>query len=345
MSTHAEDAPAAATLVQRVFNALADGGVHSGEQLAAGQGVTRSAVWKAVGALQELGVTIEATPNRGYRLAAPSVPLEAGQIRAQLAPEVRARQRRGEVVWSLASTNSALLAPAAHAVRGELPAGQFDFLAAEYQSAGRGRSARQWFAPPGGALCLSMGWSFASLPKAASALSLAVGVCALRALAAIAPLPVHLKWPNDLVVGDRKLGGVLMELRAEGAGPAYVVIGIGINCALGAEVTRRVRATGAEPVDLASLGVLPCDRNRLAALLLDHFVRGVLEFEQVGLAAFAADWAAADALAGRVVTVKLAAGEFVGHARGIDADGALCVHGNGALRRFNSGEVSVRAES
>lgn len=338
-------APAAATLVQRVFHALADGAVHSGEQLAAGHGVTRSAVWKAVGALQELGVAIEATPNRGYGLAAPIVPLEVVRIRAQLAPDVRARLRHGEVAWSLASTNSALLAPAAHAAPGELPVGQFDFLAAEYQSAGRGRNARQWFAPPGGALCLSLGWSFASLPKAASALSLAVGVCAMQALAEFAPLAVRLKWPNDLVVDDRKLGGVLMELRAEGAGPAHVVIGIGINCTLGAEVTRRVQATGVEPVDLASLGVLRCDRNRLAALMLDHLVRGVLEFEQAGLAAFAAAWANADALVGRVVTVKLADGEFVGHARGIDADGALCVHGNDRLRRFNSGEVSVRAES
>jgi BirA family biotin operon repressor/biotin-[acetyl-CoA-carboxylase] ligase len=332
-----------ATLVQRVFNALADGAVHSGEQLATDHGVTRSAVWKAVGALQALGVAIEATPNRGYRVAAPTVPLEAALIRAQLAPEVRARLRHGAVAWSLPSTNSALLAPTAHAAHGELPVGQFDFLAAEYQSAGRGRSVRQWFAPPGGGLCLSLGWSFASLPKAASALSLAVGVCALRALAGIAPLAVRLKWPNDLVVNDSKLGGVLIELRAEGAGRAYVVIGIGINCALGADVTRRVRSTGAEPVDLASLGVQPCDRNRLAALLLGHCVRGLLEFEQAGLATFAAEWAAADALAGRVVTVKLADGEFVGHARGIDADGALCVHGNDALRRVNSGEVSVRA--
>jgi BirA family biotin operon repressor/biotin-[acetyl-CoA-carboxylase] ligase len=335
--------PAAATLVERVFKALADGAVHSGEQLAASQGVTRSAVWKAVGALQALGVAVEAAPNRGYRLAAPIVPLDAGQISALLAPEVRARLRHGAVAWSLASTNSALLAPATQAARAAPPVGQFDFLAAEYQSAGRGRNARQWFAPPGGALCLSMGWSFPSLPKAASALSLAVGVCALRALAAIAPLAVRLKWPNDLVVEDRKLGGVLMELRAEGSGPAYVVIGIGINCALGADVTRRVQATGAAPVDLAALGVPCCDRNRLAALLLDHCVRGVLEFEQAGLAAFAAAWTAADALAGRVVAVRLSDGEFVGHARGIDADGALCVHGSDALRRFNSGEVSVRA--
>ncbi|MDE2251016.1 MAG: biotin--[acetyl-CoA-carboxylase] ligase [Gammaproteobacteria bacterium] len=330
---------AAASLVQCVFDALSDGAVHSGEQLAAGHGVTRSAVWKAVGALQDLGVAIAATPNRGYRLAAPIVPLEAGRIRESLAPEARARLRRGEVAWSLASTNSALLAAAAG---GEPPAGQFDFLAAEFQSAGRGRNSRPWFAPPGGALCLSMGWSFASLPKSPAALSLVVGVCALRALAELSALPLRLKWPNDLMIDDRKLGGVLLELRAEGAGPAYVVIGIGINCALGIEVIRRVQAAGAEPTDLAALGMRRCDRNHLAALLLGHCVRGLLEFEQAGFAPFAPEWAAADALAGRVVTVRLAEGDFVGHARGIDADGALCVHGADALRRFNSGEVSVR---
>jgi BirA family transcriptional regulator, biotin operon repressor / biotin---[acetyl-CoA-carboxylase] ligase len=329
-----------ATLAQRVFNALADGAVHSGEQLAAEQGVTRAAIWKAVGALQELGVAIEATTHRGYRFAKALVPLDTQRIGAALPPELRARLRRGEVAWSLASTNSALLATNA-----DLPPGQFDFLTAEYQSAGRGRSSRQWFAPPGGALCLSLAWSFASLPRGAASLSLAVGVCALRALASIAPLDVRLKWPNDLLSEERKLGGILIELRAESGGPAYVVIGIGINCALGERVMGQVRESGADPIDLASLGVQHCDRNQLAAALIREIVQGVLEFERSGLAPFAADWAAADALAGRVVTVALPDGQFVGHARGIDADGALCVHGNGTLRRFNTGEVSVRAKA
>lgn len=340
------DAAPGTTLAQRVFAALADGAVHSGEQLAVEQQVSRSAIWKAVGALQELGVAIEATPNRGYRMAHAVTPLVAESISTQLAADVRARLRRGAVAWSLASTNSALLArgtTAAPGEGGELPPGRFDFLAAEYQSAGRGRSARQWFAPPGGALCLSLAWSFASLPRCAAALSLAVGVCARRALTNIAPLDLRLKWPNDLLVGEGKLGGILIELRAESGGPAYVVIGIGINCALGAAVAQQVRATGAEAVDLAALGVAHCDRNRLAAELLGQVVRGVLEFERAGLQPFAAEWAAADALAGRVVSVALPDGPFVGHARGIDADGALCVHGNGALRRFNTGEVSVRA--
>lgn len=337
-----------ATLVKRVFDALADGAVHSGEQLAEEQGVTRAAIWKAVGALQALGVEIEATTHRGYRVTNGVTPLDAGRIGTALPPDLRARLRRGDVAWSLESTNSALLSShekAGHDPSAQLLPGQFDFLAAEYQSAGRGRSARQWFAPPGGALCLSLAWSFASLPKGAAALSLAVGVCALRALSGIAPPGLQLKWPNDLIAGGRKLGGILIELRAESGGPAYVVIGIGINCALGERVAGQVRDSGADPIDLASLGVARCDRNRLAAALIREIARGVLEFETSGLAPFAADWAAADALAGRVVTVALPDGQFVGHARGIDADGALCVHGNGALRRFNTGEVSVRVSA
>ena len=245
----------------------------------------------------------------------------------------------------LASTNSTLLARAEQSGQGAPGAGQFDFLAAEYQTAGRGRRARQWFAPPGGALCLSLGWTFTTLPKGASALSLAIGVCALRALATLGTLPLRLKWPNDLLAANRKLGGILIELRAESAGPAQVVIGVGINCALGAALTRRVQDAGTEPIDLAALGVAACDRNRLAAALINQIVGGLLEFERRGLAAFATEWSAVDALAGRVVTVESANGEFSGQARGIDADGALCVQGSGALRRFHSGEVTVRAES
>ena len=327
------------TLAQRVFHALADGAVHSGEQLAAEQAVSRSAIWKAVGVLQTLGVTIEAAPHRGYRLASPATPLAAERILERLSPAVRARVREADVAWALGSTNDALLA------RSPPPVGQVDFLAAEYQTAGRGRRARPWFAPPGGALCLSLGWSFAALPPGAAALSLAVGVCALRALATFGPLPVGVQWPNDLVAQGRKLGGILIELRGESAGPAFIVIGLGVNCALGAALTQQVRAAGTEPTDLATLGLAPCDRNRLAAALIDEIVGGVLEFAHSGLAPFAAAWGAADALAGQVVTVTTPSAEYVGHARGIDADGALCVQGIQGLQRFNSGEVSVRVQA
>lgn len=337
-AAEADAAPPPETLVQRVFAALADGVLHSGEQLAGGQKVSRSAIWKAVGALQDLGLGIESAPHRGYRLASPLTPLDVARISADLPARLRERLRGAEVVWSLPSTNSALLA------RGEPPPGQFDYLLAEYQTAGRGRRGRQWFAPPGGALCLSIGLSFAALPPGAAALSLAVGVCARRALQKFADLPIQLKWPNDLLAADRKLGGILIELRAESAGPAYVVIGIGINCALGVAQTRRVQESGTDPIDLATLGVTACDRNRLAANLLSEIVSGVLEFEHRGLSAFAAEWNEADALAGRTVRLALPGSEHVGVACGINADGALCVQGEGAIRHFHSGEVSVRTQ-
>jgi BirA family biotin operon repressor/biotin-[acetyl-CoA-carboxylase] ligase len=330
-------APVSESLVQRVFAALSDGGWHSGEQLAAGQGVSRSAIWKAVGALQELGLTIEAAPNRGYRLMAPTVPLDSERIAAQLPTAIRAQLRGAEVVWSLRSTNSTLLE------RSGPPVGQFDFLLAEYQSAGRGRRARPWFAPPGGALCLSLGWTYAALPRGASALSLAVGVCVRRALRAFAGVDVELKWPNDLLVTGRKLGGILIELRAESVGPAYVVLGVGINCVLGDALARRVQEEGTNPIDLAELGVVACDRNRLAAMLVAAIVAGMMEFERHGLKPFAAEWSEADALAGRAVNVILPGGEYPGTARGIDSDGALRVQGTDSERLFHSGEVSVRA--
>ncbi len=335
VAAHGPGAPE--TLVQRVYAALADGAAHSGEQLAAAQAVSRSAIWKAVGALQELGLSIEAAPHRGYRLGGPVTPLQATRIVAGLSPAVRKRLRGAEVAWTLPSTNSTLLA------RAEPPVGQFDFLLAECQSAGRGRRARQWLAPPGGALCLSIGWSYAALPRGAAALSLAVGVCARRALAEFAGVPVQLKWPNDLLCAERKLGGILIELRAESAGPAYVVIGVGINCALGAAFSRRVQQAGTVPTDLAALGVAACDRNRLAAILLTEIVGGVMEFERHGLAPFAAEWSAADALAGRAVSVSMAGSEYAGLACGIDSEGALCVRGADTVRQFHSGEVSVRA--
>ena len=327
----------AVPLVQRVYRLLCDQQFHSGTKLAADCDVSRSAIWKAIAALRELGVTVHAVAHRGYRLPRASVPLDARRIRAALPAAVAARLRRGVTVWSTGSTNADLL------VQSDLPPGRFDFLAAEYQSAGRGRRTRSWFAPPGGSICLSIGWSFQSLPASIGALSLAAGVCVLRALKRSGVPGVELKWPNDLVAGDAKLAGVLAELRAEAAGPAFVVIGIGLNVALGASVLERVKASGTLATDLATLSPAPPDRDAITAALLAETIAGLQQFERQGFSAFAAEWHAADALAGKAVQVKLDAGSIRGHARGIDAEGALCVQTRDGLQRFMTGDVSVRA--
>jgi BirA family biotin operon repressor/biotin-[acetyl-CoA-carboxylase] ligase len=324
-------------LVQRLYRLLSDREFHSGSVLAAHCGVSRSAVWKAIATLRALGVVVHAVANRGYRLPAASALIEAERITALLPSAAAARLRSGHSCWSTGSTNADLLQ------RAVVPTGQFDFLTAEYQSAGRGRRTRRWFAPPGGALCLSLNWSFATLPPDIGALSLAIGVCALRALRALGVTGAALKWPNDLVVGTGKLGGILIELRAEAGGPALVVIGIGMNVALGPALLEQVLATGTRAVDLSGLGVPACDRNHLAAALISACIAGLEEFERAGFRPFVAEWRAADALAGQPVAVSADAGTVIGHARGIDAAGALCVQTREGLRRFVSGDVSVRA--
>jgi BirA family biotin operon repressor/biotin-[acetyl-CoA-carboxylase] ligase len=326
-----------APLVARVFGSLADGQFHSGEELAKSLRVSRSAVWKAVRTLRGLGATLHAVRNRGYRLAHGGEPLDAERIRERLGREVREHIARVETVWSIPSTNSRLLA------RPNPPNGSAEVVLAEYQTAGRGRRGRAWLAPPGGAICLSLSWTFREVPQDLGALGLVIGVCALRALRELGVSGAGLKWPNDLLIGERKLGGVLIELRAESAGPACVVIGLGLNVALGAVLLGQIAETGTVATDLASAGLPVPSRNAVAAALVGACVRGLIEFQRQGLKPFIEEWRAADALRGRPVNVTAAEGVARGLARGIDVHGALVVETPHGVKRFISGDVTVRA--
>jgi BirA family biotin operon repressor/biotin-[acetyl-CoA-carboxylase] ligase len=324
-------------LVARVFAHLSDGCFHSGEDLAHTLGVSRSAVWKAAAALKDLGATLHAVRNRGYRLPRSGEPLDARAVREALPKEVRAHVTRIDASWSVTSTNSELLA------RPNPPPGACEVLLSEYQSAGRGRRGRAWLAPPGGAICLSLSWSFHESPQDLSALGLVIGVCMLRALREQGISQARLKWPNDVLIADAKLGGILIELRAESAGPACVIIGIGLNVALGPRLLEAIAATGTAATDLASsTGHVP-SRNEVAASLSACCVRGLLQFAHEGLKPFLEEWRAADALRGRPVSVTAADNVARGLARGIDLHGALLIETPQGVQRFVSGDVTVRA--
>lgn len=325
-------------LVERVFIELADGQFHSGEQLAEALGVSRSAIWKAVESLRELGATLHAVRNRGYRLARSGEPLAADQIAERLSDAVRKRVRSLEVAWSIDSTNTVLLS------RPNPVNGSSEIVLAEYQSAGRGRRGRTWIAPPGGSICMSLSWTFRDVPAELGALGLIIGVCEMRALRDLGVIDARLKWPNDLLVNDRKLGGILIELRAETDGPACVVIGIGLNVALGAPLLEKIAETGIPATDLVTAGLTPISRNAVAGAILDHCIRGLLDFEREGLRPFIEDWRNVDALRGRMVDIKGATGDVIrGLARGVDLHGALLVEtADEGMRKFVSGDVTVR---
>ena len=314
---------------------LADGALHSGEELAAALDVSRAAIWKRVQQLEEWGIAVEAKPGSGYQLESQIDLLDAAAIRAKLPQEVLERLRNLEVHEVLDSTSDRLLAAE------ELPPGRFDACLAEFQSAGRGRRGRSWVAPFASGLCVSVNWSYRDAPATLGALSLAAGVAALRALRRLGFANLSLKWPNDIVHRDGKLGGILIDLRGEAAGPAYFVVGIGINVRLPRATRERLRTDGVEAVDLASLGNAP-SRNDAAAVLIAELTQALLEFGARGMTAFADEWQGADALAGRPVRVHHGGQLLDGLARGVDADGALLLEIDGASRRILSGEVSVR---
>ncbi|MGQ0833694.1 MAG: biotin--[acetyl-CoA-carboxylase] ligase [Gammaproteobacteria bacterium] len=328
-----------ASLAACVFRCLADGRFHSGEDLARELAVTRSAIWKATAALRSLGLEIFAVRNRGYRLRSACEPLDDGRIRDGLSQRAREDLASLEVEWALASTNDALLA------RPPPRAGSAAAVFAEYQSAGRGRRGRAWLAPPGGAICVSLSWTFPEVPRDLSALSLVIGVCVLRALRDLGARELELKWPNDVLCAHRKLVGVLIELRAESAGPTSAVIGIGLNCAIAPKLRAAIAATGLEPADLADAGISAARRNEVAARVLDACILGLQEFERDGARGFLQEWQRADALRDRTVTVHFAEGASRGVARGVDLTGALLIEAPDGVRKFISGDITVRFDA
>jgi BirA family transcriptional regulator, biotin operon repressor / biotin---[acetyl-CoA-carboxylase] ligase len=315
---------------------LADGRVYSGAVLTGELGTSRAGLRRVVQRLNALGVKIGSVRGRGYRLPGPVELLDAPRIREALGRERGARVRGLEVLFEVDSTNSRLLAAPAP------PAGVADVCLCEIQSAGRGRGGRLWVSPFGASIAMSLARTFQDGARVKPALSLAVGVAVARALERTGVRDIRLKWPNDVWLADRKIGGVLVELKTEADGAAQVVIGIGLNVRLSAEARRAIEAGGLRVAALQDACPAPLSRNALAAALLGELLSMLEAFEAEGFSPFRAEWLALDALGGRAARVLGAQGGLVGIARGVDVEGALLLEDGGRLHRFVSGEVSLR---
>jgi len=320
-------------LTHHVLMLLADGGFRSGEAMAHALGVSRARVWGAVRELGATGLELYRVRGRGYRLVQPLSLLDATAIERALS--VRSGRITVEVVDSIESTNGALMQRAQQGAQG--PAA----LAAEWQSAGRGRQGRAWLASVGGALTFSVLWRFARGANDLAGLSLAVGAAVGRALEALGGVEIGLKWPNDIVWRGQKLAGILIELHGDILGPTAAVIGIGVNVRLADHVKRSIDQPA---TDLETACGASVDRNRALACLLDGLVPALDEFAREGFAPFRAEWIARHVHQDRPVTVLLPdARRERGVARGVAEDGALLVETQRGMRRFHSGAVSVRS--
>lgn len=322
------------TALWRMLERLGDGGWHTGESLAQEFHITRAGIWKRMQQLRELGLAIETGRGQGYRLVQPLELLEAEAIVDALPPAARALLQDLQVHRVLDSTNTQLARQTCQ--------NRAQVCLAEYQSAGKGRRGRSWASPFGANLYLSLRWHFAELPADLPALALATGVMTIQALQALAIDGIQLKWPNDLVYTQRKLGGILLQVQSEHAGACDVIAGIGINVAMPAAAG----ATVTQPwIDLREIVGQAVSRNRLATALLTRLLLGYAEFVRSGFASFIADWRRHDALQGRAVRVEHDGRSIEGTALGIDEHGALLIESAQGRLRFYSGDTSLRAAS
>jgi len=311
---------------------LADGRFHSGERLGRVLGLSRAGIWNLIRRVEALGLRVFKVRGRGYRLAEALDLFESRALAARskkIAPELCV-----EVLDQCPSTNSVL------AQRAAAGAPHGTVLVCEHQSAGRGRRGNSWISEVGGSLAFSILWRFPRGAGALGGLSLAVAVGAAKALERLGTEGVEVKWPNDLYCAGRKLGGILIESSGDILGPSTVIVGVGINVRLGARTRKRI---GGPATDIASHSEASPSRTAVFVESLESIAGVLARFSREGFAPFRREWLQRHAWQGRRVAL-LQAGRRVAEGKvvGVAEDGALMLASVEGIRRFHSGELSLR---
>ncbi|MDW7709055.1 MAG: biotin--[acetyl-CoA-carboxylase] ligase [Deferrisomatales bacterium] len=322
------------TLADEILRRLVEAGGTpvSGQHLAARMGVTRAAVWKGVESLRGHGYPVESLPARGYRLTQQGSGLRPGELAATL--RTRRLGRPARHCSSVDSTNrEAERWAGAGAPEGAL-------VLAERQTAGRGRLGRTWADLPGRSLLFSL-LLRPPLPAAQTPpLTFAAAVALAEALARwVPPQALELKWPNDVLLGGRKVAGILLEMRAEGQRTEHVILGVGVNVEGDpAEYPTAIRDLC---TTVAAWTCPPPRRSEVLCAFLEAFESAYEDFLQTGLEALLPRWHRWFRLQGQAVRVQTPGGTVEGRAVGLGPTGSLLVDtGKGApVREIFAGDV------
>jgi BirA family transcriptional regulator, biotin operon repressor / biotin---[acetyl-CoA-carboxylase] ligase len=313
-----------------LLRALADGELHSAQQVGEILRLSENQVAEAASALEALGVRVLAGGS-GYRLEQAIDLCDAKSLEGlvrEASPGLRV-----ELLDECPSTNTVL------AARAQAGAAHGTVLVCEHQSAGRGRRGNVWISGIGDSATFSLLWRFSRAAGDLAGLSLAVAVGVAKALEKLGARGVGVKWPNDLVWGDGKLGGILIETASDAAGGSAAVVGVGVNLRPGRSARELI---GRPATDLAASGSTP-SRTAALAVLISCVASSLELFSQEGFAPFRQAWLERHAWQGRRVVLsqaetRVAEGEVVG----IAEDGALELAAEHGIRRFHNGELSLR---
>ncbi|HHR6132301.1 TPA: bifunctional biotin--[acetyl-CoA-carboxylase] ligase/biotin operon repressor BirA [Providencia alcalifaciens] len=314
----------------QVIDILADGQIHSGEQLGERLGMTRAAINKHIKTLRSWGLDIQTVTSKGYQL--PS------QINLLSKERIEQYVTDSNVIVEpvIDSTNQYMLDRIPHLQSG-------DTCLAEYQSAGRGRRGRQWISPFGCNLYLSTYWKLEQGPAAAIGLSLVVGIVIAETLNELCGNKVKVKWPNDLYMNDKKLAGILVELTGKTGDAAHIIIGVGINIGMSKNIIKKEetinQAWSALIDEIESI-----ERNELAGNIINSLKESLRIFEKQGLKPFLFRWFELDNFLGRKVKLLIGNDIIVGIEKGINEQGALLLQKeNGEIIPYIGGEISLRS--
>lgn len=211
-------------------------------------------------------------------------------------------------------------------------------LFAETQSAGRGRLGRVWVSPPKSNIYLSLGWRTGLEPLELAGLSLAVGCTIGEGLERNFGLKMQLKWPNDLYLGGKKCGGVLIDLVQSSNQDWTVVVGVGLNVAMPNSGGNDIDQPW---TDLGSHSAVPLTRNEVGGQLLGALVPLLSSWQVGAFSQWRESWSRRDLMAGHQITVQQGNHSISGRADGVDQSGALRVVTNEGLTVVQSGEASM----
>ena len=211
-------------------------------------------------------------------------------------------------------------------------------LFAETQTAGRGRLGRVWVSPPKSNIYLSLGWRTGLEPLELAGLSLAVGCTIGEGLERNFGLKMQLKWPNDLYLGGKKCGGVLIDLVQSSNQDWTIVVGVGLNVAMPNSGGNDIDQPW---TDLGSHSAVPVTRNEVGGQLLGALVPLLSSWQVGAFSQWRESWSRRDLMAGHQITVQQGNHSISGRADGVDQSGALRVVTNEGLTVVQSGEASM----
>jgi len=321
--------------LQKLIRLLANGQFCSGQYLAGNIGVSRTAIWKLVNKLRTWQIEIFAVRGKGYRIPGGLALVDKDYLNQQIVAQAK--------LFSTIEVLSTVDSTADYLTRWwKSRPGEGRICIAEHQTKGRGRKGRKWVSPFGANLYFSLGLNLPMGLSALGGLSLAVGIGLTRFLNEYTQQRVCLKWPNDLLVNNKKLAGILVEASGDSNDNSFLNIGIGINWDMRAEHIGEIDQPWMNLKEILNKDIC---RNEILAMTLLQLDDVLNNYIESGFDSFRKEWSFYSAFYGKPVVIHTHQGKVVGSEIGIDKSGAIKIKTADGEKRFFSGEVSLRSNA